>query len=70
MNGTIAVAVSGIASVIHHAAISTTSPATGHASGGMPAGAGRASVSSKAMSPTRSPIRLTFIPRPPDARRP
>ncbi len=54
--GSKAVAVSGIASVIHQAAISITSPATGQASGGMDAGAGRMIVARKPASPTTSPI--------------
>ena len=41
MKGSSAVTASGTASVIHQAAIHTTSPATSHASALMPEGAGK-----------------------------
>jgi hypothetical protein len=63
-NGSSAVAVSGNASVIHHAAIHATSPATSQASRGIPAGAGRTSVSRKASRPTTNPMRLAAILNP------
>ena len=61
MNGISAVAVSGSASVIHQAAISTTSPATMNASRCMPAGVGRKMLASSAAAPTSNPICLAAM---------
>ena len=63
-NGIRAVAVSGIASVIHQAAISATSPATTQAWPAMPPGAGNISVAANIASPATNPIVLAFMPMP------
>ena len=61
MNGSSAVTLSGTASVIHHAAIQTTSPATIHASPLMPLGAGASQVMAKASGPASRPICLAVM---------
>ena len=65
-----AVADSGKASVIHHAAISQTSPAAGQAAAGIPPGAGRNRVARKPAMPTQKPIRRAVIPAFPQQGRP
>ena len=66
MKGRRAVAVSGSASVIHQLAIKMTSAATRHASGGIFAGAGKASRTMNSARPPKKPMVFAVMssPRP------
>ena len=57
-NGRRAVAESGIASVIHHVAMSTAIADTFHAAGSMEAGGGAAKMIAPKMSPRNKPSRF------------